>query len=46
MPYRGDYVEGTTNRIVTIEGSPNCAQTAHTLVQHMIRQEMQEKGQI
>jgi hypothetical protein len=42
--HRGEYVEGTTNRIVTIAGSPICAQTAHTLIVHKIRQEMLDKS--
>jgi RNA-binding protein Nova len=29
---RGDYVEGTTNRLVTITGPPTCAQTAHLFI--------------
>ncbi len=35
--YSGDFVEGTTNRLVTITGSPACAQTAHTLVMHKLK---------
>lgn len=34
---RGEYIEGTTNRLVTIQGSPECAQTAH----HFIVQKLQ-----
>lgn len=37
---RGDYIEGTTNRLVTITGSPPSAQTAHTLIIHKLRQTM------
>jgi hypothetical protein len=33
----------SANRIVTIEGPPMCAQTAHTLVLQKVRQEMTEK---
>ena len=40
--HSGDVVEGTNNRIVTIEGTPLCAQTAHTLIIHKLRQELQE----
>lgn len=29
---RGEFVEGTTNRVVTICGSPVCAQTAHMFI--------------
>lgn len=29
---RGEYVEGTTNRLVTITGSPTAAQTAHLFI--------------
>lgn len=29
---RGEFVEGTTNRLVTITGSPVCAQTAHMFI--------------
>ena len=36
--YRGEFVEGTTNRLVTIVGSPACAQTAHTLIIHKLKQ--------
>eukprot|EP01038_Epipyxis_sp_PR26KG_P006793 gene6793-9306_t len=39
---RGDYVEGTTNRLVTITGTPACAQTAHTLIVHKIKQSMHD----
>lgn len=42
--YRNEYVEGTTNRIVTIVGSPICAQTAHTLIVHKIQQELLNKS--
>lgn len=34
---RGEYLEGTTNRLVTITGSPAAAQTAHTLVMHKLK---------
>ncbi|MBX9771134.1 MAG: hypothetical protein K2X29_07170 [Candidatus Obscuribacterales bacterium] len=37
---RGEYLEGTTNRLVTITGSPPSAQTAHTLIIHKLRQAM------
>jgi hypothetical protein len=38
---RGDFVEGTLdNRRVTIVGTPNCAQTAHTLIVHKLRQNL------
>eukprot|EP01039_Chlorochromonas_danica_P008472 gene8472-9338_t len=37
---RGEYVEGTTNRLVTIVGPPANAQTAHTLVLNKLRQAM------
>lgn len=36
----GEYVEGTNNRLVTIVGTPACAQTAHTLIIHRLKQEM------
>lgn len=40
---RGDFVEGTVdNRRVTIAGTPNCAQTAHTLIVHKLRQALEE----
>lgn len=29
---RDEFVEGTTNRLVTISGSPSCAQTAHMFI--------------
>lgn len=29
---RGEYVEGTTNRLLTITGTPTCAQTAHLFI--------------
>lgn len=29
---RGEYVEGTTNRLVTITGAPSCAQAAHLFI--------------
>jgi len=29
---RGEYVEGTTNRLVTISGAPSCAQAAHLFI--------------
>jgi hypothetical protein len=35
---RGEFIEGTNNRLVTITGSPPCAQTAHTLIVHKLRQ--------
>jgi hypothetical protein len=38
---RGDYIEGTNNRLVTITGSPPCSQTAHTLIIHKLRQAME-----
>jgi len=34
---RGEYVEGTNNRLVTITGSPAAAQTAHTLVMQKLK---------
>ncbi len=41
--FRGDFVEGTVdNRRVTIVGTPNCAQTAHTLIVHKLRQALDE----
>lgn len=39
---RGEYVEGTKNRLVTITGSPAAAQTAHTLVLQRVRQELSD----
>ena len=39
---RGEFVEGTNNRLVTITGSPACAQTAHTLVVHKLKQASEE----
>ena len=41
--FRNDFVEGTTNRLVTITGAPVAAQTAHTLILHKIREEAREK---
>jgi len=41
---KGEYVRGTTNRIVRIEGTPMCAQTAQTLIMHKVRQEMSDKS--
>jgi hypothetical protein len=35
---RGEYEEGTTNRIVTIVGSPAATQTAHLFVQQKLSQ--------
>jgi hypothetical protein len=29
---RNEFVEGTTNRLVTITGSPACAQAAHLFI--------------
>lgn len=40
---RGEFVKDTNNRIVTIVGTPVCAQTAHTLIIHKLRQEQEEK---
>lgn len=40
---KNDFVEGTTNRLVTITGSPVAAQTAHTLILHKIRQEARDQ---
>ena len=37
---RGEFIDGTSNRLVTITGSPPCAQTAHTLIIHKLRQAM------
>jgi len=33
---RGEYIEGTADRILTIEGSPANAQTAHTLISNKL----------
>jgi hypothetical protein len=47
VPYdtcRGDYIGATTNRRVTIEGSPLCAQTAHTLVLRRLRQALAQES--
>jgi hypothetical protein len=41
---RGDYIGATTNRRVTIEGSPLCAQTAHTLVLRRLRQALAQES--
>jgi len=38
----GEYVEGSNNRLVTIIGTPACAQTAHTLIIHRLKQAMNE----
>lgn len=38
---RGEFIEGTTNRLVTIVGTPMCARTAQTLVLHKIKQSLQ-----
>lgn len=35
---RGEFAEGTTNRVVTITGSPSCAQTAHVFVTQKLQQ--------
>jgi RNA-binding protein Nova len=41
---RGEFIEGTNNRLVTIIGSPANAQTAHTLVLNTLRQlELEDK---
>lgn len=40
--HRGEFVEGTNNRLVTIVGSPACAQTAHTLIIHKLKQSMDD----
>mmetsp|Transcript_28815 Transcript_28815/g.31450 ORF Transcript_28815/g.31450 Transcript_28815/m.31450 type:complete len:328 (+) Transcript_28815:209-1192(+) len=34
---RGEYVEGTKNRVVTITGSPTAAQTAHIFITQRLR---------
>lgn len=34
---RGEFVEGTTNRLVTITGTPSAAQTACRIVQQLIQ---------
>lgn len=36
--YRGEFIEGTTNRLVTIAGAPDCAQTAHHLITQKLHQ--------
>lgn len=41
---RGEYIEGTTNRLVTIEGSPECAQTAHHFIVQRLQQGMQQSA--
>lgn len=38
---RGEFVEGTDNRIVTIVGTPASAQTAHTLIAHKLEAAME-----
>lgn len=35
---RGEYSDGTTNRVVTITGSPFCAQTAHSFCAQKLNQ--------
>lgn len=35
---RGEFIEGTTNRLVTIAGAPDCAQTAHHLITQKLHQ--------
>lgn len=39
---RGEFVEGTTNRKLTIVGTPACAQTAHTLIANRLRQSIEQ----
>mmetsp|Transcript_17666 Transcript_17666/g.29596 ORF Transcript_17666/g.29596 Transcript_17666/m.29596 type:complete len:362 (+) Transcript_17666:147-1232(+) len=34
---RDEFVEGTTNRIVTITGTPSCAQTAHLFINQRLQ---------
>lgn len=34
---RGEFVEGTSNRLVTITGAPSCAQTAHYFVSQKLQ---------
>mmetsp|Transcript_15306 Transcript_15306/g.14683 ORF Transcript_15306/g.14683 Transcript_15306/m.14683 type:complete len:497 (+) Transcript_15306:157-1647(+) len=36
---RGEYIEGTRNRLVTVTGAPVCAQTAHMLIAQKLNQE-------
>lgn len=38
---RGEFVAGSNNRLVTIVGPPACAQTAHTLVMHRIKMQIE-----
>jgi hypothetical protein len=43
---RGDFIEttgGADNRLVTITGPPACAQTAHTLIMHRVKQTLDDE---
>ncbi len=36
--YRGDFLDNVAKtRLVTVSGSPACAQTAHTLIVHKLK---------
>jgi len=41
---RGEFIEGTTSRSVTIVGSPQAAQAAHLVIAEKVKQAINDHG--